>query len=97
MPRSSRDNLPSAGVVTQIDPNALVEFRGDAARIGRQAAVNLGRQVQGVDSTTWMGPLQPISPFTPLGVTPRVWDYPVGINIRYQPRGEQPDQLIGFP
>src|SRR5216684_6154692 len=75
----------------------LARFRGDASTIAQQSANNLARQIAGVDTTTWMGPLQPVSPFAPRGVSVRTWDYPVGINIRYTPRGELPDALIGFP
>jgi hypothetical protein len=35
----------------------------------------------------WFSPFQPVWPFGPPYVTyPREWDYPVGINLEYQPR-----------
>lgn len=35
----------------------------------------------------WFTPFQPVYPFGPPYVTyPREWDYPVGINLEYQPR-----------
>jgi len=37
--------------------------------------------------TNFFSPLQPVRPFAPLtGNYARVWDYPVGVNLDYQPR-----------
>jgi hypothetical protein len=42
--------------------------------------------VKNVMPATWFGPSQPIQPLAP-EVKGRNWDYPVGYNIRYTPRG----------
>ncbi len=42
--------------------------------------------ISGIKPDTWMSPLQPIQPFDPI-VDGRQWDYPVGRNLFYNPRG----------
>jgi hypothetical protein len=46
------------------------------------------------DAQDWFGPGAPSPPLAPAGVKGRGWDYPVGYNLRVQPRG---DEAIGFP
>ena len=43
--------------------------------------------------TTWMSPLQPLTPFTPV-VSGRQYDYNIGQNLFYTPRG---NERYGFP
>ena len=51
--------------------------------------------VQGVSALTYFGPLQPIVPAVPpeqaeaMGVNARLFDYPVGYNLRITPRQEE--------
>lgn len=44
--------------------------------------------ISGIRPDTWMSPLQPLAPYAPV-VEPRQWDYPVGRNLFYQPRGNE--------
>jgi len=43
-----------------------------------------------VSGTSWMSPNQPMAPIAPSGTLPRVFDYPFGANLFFQPRQEQP-------
>jgi len=89
-----RGNLPSQ--VLAVDPAVVAAMRGNAATTARNGLLNDARQIGGVSTADWLGPLQPLSPFAPQGTGYRTWDYPVGINIRYQPRQEGPMPMIGF-
>ena len=51
----------------------------------RQAA---SYTVRGILPSTWMSPLQPLPPFEPAS-SARQWDYPVGYNLFYTPRGRE--------
>lgn len=46
-------------------------------------------RIRGVESTTWMGPLQPVAPIAPAGTTPRGWQYFPGQNMIYTPRATE--------
>jgi PAS domain-containing protein len=43
--------------------------------------------ISGVSPSTWFGPLQPLTPLAPTSVEGRRFDYPVGYNLSYTPRG----------
>ena len=88
--------MPLPSQIIAVDPAVLAAIRGDAASAARNAMANQPRPIAGVDTTNWMGPLNPLNPFAPAGTGWRGWDYPVGINIRYLPRQEGPDPLLGF-
>lgn len=45
--------------------------------------------VSGADPDTWMSPHQPLAPQQP-NVQGRQWDFPVGVNLQYTPRGTEP-------
>lgn len=45
--------------------------------------------ISGVKPSDWFGPSQPLQPVAPPDVAGRKWDYPVGINFRYTPRGDE--------
>jgi hypothetical protein len=78
-----------------LDPAVLGSIRGNASRRA-QLATNAAREILGVSTSDWLGPLQPLIPFAPEGTGVRTWDYPVGVNIRYQPRREGDQTLLGF-
>lgn len=44
----------------------------------------------------WFGPNQPLPPAAPDSVKGRPWDFPVGINLQYQPRLDQGTDTIDF-
>ena len=44
--------------------------------------------ISSITGETWMSPLQPLPPFQPI-VGARQFDYPVGRNLFYQPRGNE--------
>lgn len=46
--------------------------------------------ISGVAPDTWMSPNQPLKPMAPPDVKGRQWDYPVALNLRYQPRTDEP-------
>ena len=68
--------------VTAISPSL-------AARVGQ--AVRYA--ISGVTPATWFGPMQPLKPMAPEGTGGRAFDYPVGYNLQYQPRYNEP---VGF-
>jgi hypothetical protein len=45
--------------------------------------------IRGVAPDNWFGPLQPLEPVAPAFDQPRRFDYLTGLNIQYQPRGEE--------
>ncbi|HEY2446797.1 MAG TPA: phage portal protein [Rhizomicrobium sp.] len=57
-----------------------------AARVGQAVRY----VVSGVTPATWFGPMQPLRPFAPEGTGGRAFDYPVGYNLRYSPRADEP-------
>lgn len=46
--------------------------------------------VNAITGTEWFGPLQPLKPIVPQPATPRVYQYRIGANVQYLPRGEEP-------
>jgi phage portal protein BeeE len=50
--------------------------------------------IRGVTPDDWFGPLQPLEPVAPALDEPRRFDYRSGLNIQYQPRGEEG---VSFP
>ncbi|HTT85607.1 MAG TPA: hypothetical protein VMF67_19185, partial [Rhizomicrobium sp.] len=46
--------------------------------------------ISGVAPATWFGPMQPLKPMAPEGTGGRAFDYPVGYNLQYQPRYDEP-------
>lgn len=60
-------------------PPGLIARAGEAVRY----------VVSGIAPATWFGPLEPMKPVAPESVRGRAFDYPVGYNLRYQPRGEE--------
>ena len=75
--------MPPDGKLTPLTlPNAQPGF------IGRLTA-GLRYAIRGVSPDNWFGPLQPIEPAAPVFAEPRRFDYMSGLNIQYQPRGEE--------
>jgi hypothetical protein len=75
--------MPPEGKLTPL--TALVAQPGFLARV----ATGLRYVIRGVSPEDWFGPLQPMEPVAPVFVEPRRFDYRSGINIQYQPRGEE--------
>ena len=46
--------------------------------------------IDSISSNNWMSINQPFSPVAPPQTLPRVFDYPFGANLFFQPRAEQP-------
>jgi hypothetical protein len=65
--------------VAPISPG-LIARAGQAARY----------VITGVAPATWFGPMQPLRPVAPDGTGGRAFDYPVGYNLQYQPRYDEP-------
>jgi PAS domain-containing protein len=59
-----------------------------AGFLGRLAS-GMRYAIRGVAPDDWFGPLQPIAPADPALTEPRRFDYLSGVNIQYQPRGEE--------
>ena len=74
--------MPSGGKITPIAQNF----------VGRVVA-GVRYAVTGVTPDTWFGPGQPLKPFAPEGTGGRLYDYPFGSNLQYEPRANEP---IGF-
>jgi hypothetical protein len=72
---------PGARVVPL--PPGLIARAGQAVRY----------VISGVAPATWFGPLEPMKPLAPESVRGRAFDYPVGYNLRYQPRS---DEAVSF-
>lgn len=51
------------------------------------------RYIAGGDPPDWFGPLDPMPPMAPPDIAGRSFDFPVGVNLRIQPR---PDEPISF-
>ena len=58
-----------------------------------RVAAGLKYMIQGVGPENWFGPMQPIQPQAQDKAAGRQFDYPVGYNLRIQPRSEE---TIGF-
>jgi phage portal protein BeeE len=66
--------------------------RGSTATIkplGPIAAAITRTTIRGVDSSSWFGPLQPVSPVAPKGTQPRLNQYQPGQNLTYTPRADR--------
>jgi len=63
---------------------------GFLARVG----TGIRYAIRGVAPDDWFGPLQPMEPVAPVFSEPRRFDYRSGLNIQYQPRGEEG---VSFP
>jgi hypothetical protein len=63
---------------------------GFLARVGS----GIRYAIRGVAPDDWFGPLQPLEPTAPALGEPRRFDYRSGLNIQYQPRGEEG---VSFP
>ncbi|HEX4157000.1 MAG TPA: phage portal protein [Rhizomicrobium sp.] len=61
-------------------PQGLIARAGQAVRY----------VITGVAPATWFGPMQPLKPMAPEGTGGRAFDYPVGYNLQYQPRYDEP-------
>ena len=72
---------PVAGLLTR---PPLVTRVGQAVRYA----------ITGVTPATWFGPMQPLKPFAPEGTGGRAFDYPVGYNLRYHPRADEPISFV---
>lgn len=73
-------NLSEPGTRVQAVPPGLVARAGEAVRY----------VVSGVAPATWFGPMQPLKPMAPEGTGGRAFDYPVGYNLQFQPRNDEP-------
>jgi len=58
---------------------------GFISRVG----ASLRYAIRGIAPDDWFGPLQPLEPVSPVFAEPRRFDYRSGLNIQYQPRGEE--------
>ncbi len=76
--------MPEGGKKTPIDSSVIDRISG--AMFGA---------IRGA-SEAWFGPLQPIAPVAPPDTAGRQWDYPVGWNLTYKPRGEQGENAIDY-
>lgn len=54
----------------------------------KRAAQAARYTIRGIRPDTWMSPLQPLQPYTPM-VAPRQYDFAVGQNLFYRPRGDE--------
>lgn len=48
------------------------------------------RYIVGGDPPDWFGPLDPMPPMAPPDIAGRSFDFPVGVNLRIQPRPDEP-------
>lgn len=71
--------LPPGGESNPIHPGEI------ALRIG----ANVRNVIDSVTGSDWFGPNQPMVPVGPANLLPRVFDYPFGSNLYFQPRQEQ--------
>ncbi|HEY3778761.1 MAG TPA: phage portal protein [Rhizomicrobium sp.] len=75
MPKLSE---PGARVVAV--PPGLIARAGQAVRYA----------ITGVAPANWFGPMQPAKPMAPEGTGGRAFNYPVGYNLQFEPRHEEP-------
>ncbi len=76
--------MPPEGKLTPLTGPAQ-PMPGFLARVG----ASLRYAIRGVAPDDWFGPLQPLQPVDPVFTEPRRFDYRSGLNIQYQPRGEE--------
>src|ERR1700721_833482 len=67
--------MPEGGKVTAIPPSFV-----------QRVVQGVRFAITGVTPTTWFGPLQPLAPMAPADVKGRLFDYPTGYNLHYNPR-----------
>jgi hypothetical protein len=70
------------------EPGARV--RAIPSTFATRAAQAVRYVISGVAPATWFGPMQPLAPMAPEGTGGRAFDYPVGYNLQYQPRYDEP-------
>jgi hypothetical protein len=70
--------LPPGAQERAIDPSEIVLSTG------------VRNIIDSITVSDWMSPNQPLAPIAPQGTRPRVFDYPFGANLFFQPRAEQP-------
>ena len=63
------------------------------AGLAARVAAGVRYIVSGVAPTDWFGPMQPLPPAAPPAIAGRSFDFPVGANLRIQPR---PDETVSF-
>ena len=80
--------MPPEGKLTPLTDPARAP--GFLARVG----TGIRYAIRGVAPDDWFGPLQPLEPVAPAFTEPRRFDYRSGLNIQYQPRGEEG---VSFP
>jgi len=75
--------MPPDGTLTPL--NVPAPQQGLLGRL----ATSVRYVIRGVAPDNWFGPLQPLEPAAPAFTEPRQFDYRTGLNIQYQPRGEE--------
>lgn len=66
---------------------------GIEAGLVSRVAAGVRYIVSGVAPADWFGPMQPMPPVAPPAIAGRSFDFPVGANLRIQPR---PDETVSF-
>jgi PAS domain-containing protein len=82
--------MPPEGKLTPLEVRPPAPPKGFIGRI----ATGIRYAIRGVAPDDWFGPLQPLEPTSPVLSEPRRFDYRSGLNIQYQPRGEEG---VSFP
>jgi hypothetical protein len=75
--------MPPEGKMTPLT------YAQPAAGFLSRVGAGLRYAIRGVAPNDWFGPLQPLEPVSPVFSEPRRFDYRSGLNIQYQPRGEE--------
>lgn len=70
--------MPEGGKVTPISPGVIARVTQAARYV-----------ISGVTPSSWMSPMQPLTPMAPADVKGRAWDFPVGLNLNYMPRVDE--------
>jgi len=77
-------------VLNQQRGQGLVQQRPSVMQRIRESAQYL---ITGVGPMNWFGPFEPLAPMAdvegPMGARGRRYDYPVGVNLNFQPRAEE--------
>lgn len=87
-PQSLRGDRAQASLPQRMPPGLLALEGGEGEAPDRSDRNQPPNFIDAVDiDHNWFTPMQPVWPFGPPYVnSPREWDYPVGVNLDYQPR-----------
>lgn len=88
------DGSARGGKITALDPKSIARQVSRQVRSQTKEIVEstVRTTISSLRNTDWLGPQQPVPPQAPVDASAdiRLWDYPVGYNLNWQPRKYTP-------